>query len=82
MRSTPENPRIAELRAIADPLERAAAAQTFIVNGRATLKAAESLRNESIRAARGATRLTVDQLAAKVQVRRNIIVEALRRSSQ
>lgn len=78
MRST-ESPRIAELRAIGDPLARAAACQTFIVNGRATLKAAEALRNESIRTARDATTLTVDAIAAAVKVRRNVVVEALRR---
>lgn len=74
-----ENPRITELRAIADPVERAAACQTFIVNGRATLKAAEAVRNDSLRAAREATTLTVDAIAAAVKVRRNVVVEALRR---
>lgn len=74
-----ENPRITELRAITDPVVRAAACQTFIVNGRATLRAAEALRNESIRAAREASSLTVDGIATAVQVRRNVVVEALRR---
>lgn len=78
MPSTVESPRIVELRAIADPLQRAAACQTFIVNGRATLKAAEALRNESIRAAREATPLTVDAIAGAVKVRRNVVVWALR----
>lgn len=80
MRST-ESPRVAELRAIRDPLERAAACQAFVVNGRATLKAVETLRNESIRAAREASALTVDGIAAAVKVRRNVVVEALRRKS-
>jgi DNA-binding transcriptional regulator YiaG len=78
MRST-DNPRIAELRAIGDPVQRAAACQTFIVNGRATLKAAESLRDESIRAARKSTTSTVDALASAINVKRNVVVQALRR---
>lgn len=78
MRNT-ESPRVTELRAIADPVQRATACQTFIVNGRATLKAVEALRDESIRAAREATTLTVDALAGRVDVRRNVVVEALRR---
>lgn len=83
MRNTPgESPKVAELRAIPDPVARAAACQAFLVNGRATLAAVEALRNESIRTAREDTDLTVDQLAAKVQVKRNIIVEALRRRSE
>ena len=79
MRST-ENPRITELKAIGDPVERARACQTFIVNGRATLRAVEAVRNEAIRAAREATTLTVDAIATAVEVRRNVVVEALRRS--
>lgn len=80
MRNTPsESPRVAELRALPDPVDRAAACQAFLVNGRSTLAAVEVLRNESIRAARETTVLTVDQLAARVKVKRNIIVEALRR---
>jgi DNA-binding transcriptional regulator YiaG len=77
MRST-ENPRVVELRGIADPVDRAAACQTFIVNGRATLEAMRALRDESIRSAREATTLTVDALAARIGARRNVVVEALR----
>ena len=76
----PENPRVAELRRIGDPVERAAACQTFIANGRDTLLAVEALRNESIRTARAEKEMTVDALAKAIGVRRNIIVEALRRS--
>jgi DNA-binding transcriptional regulator YiaG len=70
---------VAELRAIADPVQRAAACQTFITNGRETLRAVERLRDESIRTARVDTELTVDALAAAVGVKRNVVVEALRR---
>lgn len=78
MRSTPTSARVAELQAIADPLDRAAACQQFIVNGRETLKAVEALRDDSIRTARETHRLTIDKMATRIKVRRNIIVEALR----
>ena len=74
-----ESGRVAELRSIADPVDRAAACQTFITNGRDTLKAVEVLRDESIRAARSGGSLTVDALAKAVKVRRNVIIDALRR---
>jgi hypothetical protein len=74
-----ENPRITALRGITDPVERAAAAQRFILNGRTTLRAAERVRDEAIRAARTPGSHTIDQLAGKIGARRNIIVDALRR---
>jgi len=80
MRSTPEESLpVTALRAIQDPVERAAACQVFLTNGRATLSAVEQLRNDSIREAREATVLTVDGLAERIRVKRNVIVEALRR---
>jgi GTP-sensing pleiotropic transcriptional regulator CodY len=81
MNGTPTNPRIAVLQAIADPLERAAECQTTIIRGRETLAEAERLRTEAIRLSRENTSLTVDAIAAKVGVRRNVVVEALRRRS-
>jgi DNA-binding transcriptional regulator YiaG len=77
MRST-ENPRVVELRAIPDPVDRAAACQTFILNGRATLEAVQALRDESIRSARESSPMTVDALAARIGAKRNVVVEALR----
>lgn len=77
MGNTPsENPRVAELRAITDPADRAAACQRFIENGRETLRAVEALRDESIRAAR--VDITIDRLAARLKVNRSIVVQALR----
>lgn len=74
-----ENPRVAELRSITDPAERAKACQTFIVNGRDTLRAVEQLRDDSIREARAQTpRPTIDELAKAAGVRRNVVVTALR----
>lgn len=79
MSGMPNNPRILELQAIADPVERAAACQAVIVRGRETLTAAEALRTEAIRLSRENTSLTVDALAAAVGVKRNVVVEALRK---
>lgn len=76
----PENPRVVEYRAIADPLERAKTCQQFLVNGRATIKAMEQLRDDAIREARGNPKPpTVDDLALAVGVKRNVVVNALRR---
>lgn len=75
---TSENPKIQALRGIADPVERAASCQTFIANGRETLRSAQRLRGESIREARRRGGLTVDELAQQIRVRRNVVVDALR----
>lgn len=63
---------------IADPVERAAEAQALILRARASATAAETLRNDAIRAARAAGGTTVDGLAAKIGVKRNVVIEALR----
>lgn len=81
MRST-ESPKIVELQAVTDPVARAAAAQELILYARATAKAAEMIRDEAIRAARGSTTITIDGLADRVRVKRNVIVQALRGTSK
>lgn len=74
-----ENPKIAALIAIADPVERAAAAQRFIMNGRVTIRSAERVRDDAIREARQpGQRTTIDQLADQIGARRNVVVDALR----
>jgi hypothetical protein len=81
--STTENVQVKALRGVADPVERAAACQRFIANGRATLKAIQQLRDEAIQSARQANHpgaKTVDGLASAVGVRRNVVVDALRGS--
>lgn len=79
MASTAENAKVTQLRAVADPVERAAACQTFITNGRATLAAVEQLRDQAIRDARAAKAGTVDSVAARIGARRNVVVDALRK---
>ncbi|MFJ8690306.1 hypothetical protein [Micromonospora wenchangensis] len=79
---TSENTPLAALRRVADPVERAAACQAFIVNGRATLALVQQERDDAIRAARAAGHpeaRTIDGLAARVKARRNVIVDALRK---
>lgn len=76
-----ENANVTRLKRIADPVERAAAAQEFLANGRATLQAVQQLRDDAIREARKDAHpdaATVDRLAARVKVRRNVVVDALR----
>lgn len=78
---TRENPRIAALRRVADPVDRAAACQEFIQNGRETIRAAQALRDEAIREARGSGHpdgQTIDGLAARIKAKRNVVVDALR----
>lgn len=75
-----ENEKIAALLRIADPEERAAAAQLFIVNGRTTIRSAERVRDEAIREARQPRLRTIDQLAERIGARRNVIVDALRQA--
>lgn len=74
-----KNPTVAKLEAIEDPVERAAACQTFLTNGKDTIRQVERLRTEAIRQARkqpGA--LTIDQLAGRLHAGRHIVVDALR----
>lgn len=76
-----ENATIVALRRVADPVERAAACQQFIQNGRETIKAAQQLRDEAIRDARTSGHTdarTVDGLAARIKAKRNVVVDALR----
>jgi hypothetical protein len=73
------NPTVAALEAITDPVERAAACQTFLVNGRATIGLVEKLRTTAIREARSqAQALTIDELADRMRAKRHIVVDALR----
>ncbi|GGM26958.1 hypothetical protein GCM10011608_09700 [Micromonospora sonchi] len=77
-----ENATIAALRRVADPVERAAACQAFITNGRETLRLVMLERDNAIRVARAAAHpeaRTIDGLAARVRAKRNVIVDALRK---
>lgn len=69
---------MARIRAVEDPVERARLAQEFIVNGMRTLDAMRQVRDEGIREARLGRRGTVDELAAEVRVKRNVVVDACR----
>lgn len=74
-----KNPTVAKLEAIEDPVERAAAAQTFLTNGKDTIRQVERLRTQAIRQARTQPQaLTIDQLAARMKAGRHIVVDALR----
>lgn len=74
-----KNPTVAKLEAIADPVERAKACQTFLSNGKATIRQVEQLRTQAIRQARKQPQaLTIDQLAARMDAGRHIVVDALR----
>lgn len=73
-----ENEKIAALLRITNPVDRAAAAQRFIANGRATLRDAERVRDQAIREARQPGQGTIDQLAEQIGTRRNVVVDALR----
>lgn len=71
---------VTRLSAITDPVERAAAAHIFLINGRSTISAVEDLRDSAIREARSRPgRLTVDDLAARIGAGRHIVVDATRR---
>jgi hypothetical protein len=81
---TSENATITALLGVADPVERAAASQTFITNGRATIRQAQQVRDEAIREARVVQHpeaRTIDGLAARIRAKRNVIVDALRKRS-
>ena len=73
-----DNPKLREIRAIKDPVERAREAQAFIDRGRRAIDDAQGIRNDAIREARGTTRLTVDAIAEAIKARRNVVVDALR----
>lgn len=77
-----ENPNIAKARALADPVARARLAQEFITNGRLTLAAMQQVRDNAIRAAHAAGRGTVDQIAADIGAKRNVVVDALRQRAK
>ncbi|QKW15357.1 hypothetical protein [Verrucosispora sp. NA02020] len=82
---TSENATLTALRKVADPVERAAACQQFITNGRATIRAVQELRDVSIRDARKTAHpdaSTIDGFAARIRAKRNVIVDALRRSGR
>lgn len=74
-----EDERIKALRRIADPVDRARAAQHLIAAGRGVIRAAEHVRDAAIREARAPGNGTIDELAASIEVRRNVVVDALRR---
>lgn len=80
--SSSEDERITALRGIADPVERARAAQHFINSGRNILREAERVRDAAIREARRPGNGTIDQLADSIKVRRNVVVDALRTPRQ
>lgn len=77
-----ENPTVARIAAIEDPIERAAAAQTFLTNGRETIRQVEALRDEAIRQARHRGGITIDELAGRLRTRRNIVVDACRKQEK
>lgn len=77
MSQTP-NKTVANLEAIADPVERAAAAQTFLANGRETIRLVEALRDRAIREVQKRGGITIDQLADRMKCGRHIVVDARR----
>jgi hypothetical protein len=76
--STSENPALERLRGIASPAERAARSQAWIVRGRDAIKAAQQIRDDAFRAAHRDRGMTIDDIAALAQVKRNVVVHALR----
>lgn len=79
MREQPaENSAVARIAAIEDPVERAAAAQTFLTNGRETIRNIEKLRDDAIRQVRRSGGITIDQLARRIKVGRHIVIDACR----
>jgi hypothetical protein len=74
----PPNPTVAKLEAIEDPVERAAAAQTFLTNGRDTIRLVEALRDQAIREVQRKGGITIDQLADRMKCGRHIVVDARR----
>jgi len=77
--TTSENPYLTSIRAVEDPLERAAQANQFITNGRLTLAAMQDVRDAAIRESRTTpAKPTIDDIAARIRAKRNIVVDALR----
>jgi hypothetical protein len=74
----PSNPTIAKLAAIKDPVERAAAAQTYLTDGRETIRMVEALRKQAIRDAYSTGGITIDELADRLPAGRHVVVDALR----
>lgn len=76
----PPQPGPAErIAAITDPLQRAAAAQEFLVNGRRTLRTVQTIRDDAIREAREAMPgTTIYEIARAIPCRPNVVVDALR----
>lgn len=77
-----ENPNVARIRGISDPLSRAQQAHEFLINGRRTLEAMQHVRDDAIRGAHGAGRGTIDQIAGAIGAKRNVVVDALRRREE
>ncbi|MDG4791989.1 hypothetical protein O7626_39945 [Micromonospora sp. WMMD1102] len=78
---TSENGIVKAAAGIADPAVRARHCQEFLVNGRATIREMERLRDDAIREARAARHpeaKTVNRLAEFIRTRRNVVVDALR----
>lgn len=80
--TVPENPNLAKARALTDPVQRARFAQEFITNGRSTLAAMQQVRDDAIRESHAAGRGTVDQIAADIGCKRNVVVDALRQRAK
>lgn len=82
--TTSEDPRIRALRTIPDPLARARDAQRFVGNGEQLISQAREIRDEAIREVRSKLGIvkTVDEIAAAIGAKRNIVVDAVRKSKQ
>lgn len=78
MVSSSGNPIVGRLRALGDPLEQAAQCQEFVTNGQRTLEAVRALRDDAIRRAHTGKLGTIDEIAAQIKARRNVVVDALR----
>lgn len=78
----PDNPQPSpaeRIAAIEDPLQRAAAAQEFLTNGRRTLRLVQQIRDDGIREARRRMPgVTIYEIARAIPCRPNVVVDALR----
>lgn len=79
---TSENPNVARIRGIGDPLARAQQAHEFLINGRRTLEAMQRVRDDAIQSAREAGRGTIDEIAEAIGAKRNVVVDALRQKER
>ena len=75
--ATSTNPAVERATAIREPRARARECQQTIDRARQTIAQLLDIRDEAIRAAR-AKGATIDELAADIQVKRNVVVDALR----